>query len=60
MDNRDGISRRDVKRSTKEMAAVQPKKLSPDEYRQLLSQQYERMAQHQQIIEVECKADSIH
>jgi hypothetical protein len=42
------------------MAAVQPKKLSPDEYRQLLSQQYERMAQHQQIIEVECKADSIH
>lgn len=33
-------------------------KLSTGEYRQLLRQQYERMAQHQQVIEAEQRAQN--
>ena len=59
MGNTDGFSRGDVQRTTAEMAATQPKKLSTGEYRQALQQQYERMAQHQQIIAAECDAKEI-
>lgn len=53
----EGLSRGDVKRATSETAAVQTKNLSTGEYRQLLRQQYERLAQHQQVIEAECYAE---
>lgn len=55
----EGFSRKDVKKATAEIAAVRPAKLTTGEYRQLLSQQYERMAQHQQIIEAEGCAEDI-
>jgi hypothetical protein len=59
MSYKNSISREDVKRATAETAAAQPKKLTTGEYRQILSQQYERMAQHQQIIEAEYGAEHI-
>lgn len=57
MSNNDKFSREHVKRTTTD---AQQKKLTTGEYRQALRQQYERMAQHQRIIEAECYADNIH
>ena len=57
MSNNDKFSREQVKRTTTD---AQQKKLTTGEYRQALRQQYERMAQHQRIIEAECYADNIH
>jgi hypothetical protein len=36
------------------------KKLTTGEYCRLLRQQYERLAQHQQVIEAEWRANNIH
>lgn len=57
MSNNDKFSREHVKRTTTD---AQQKKLTTGEYRQALRQQYERMAQHQRIIEAESCANNIH
>jgi hypothetical protein len=58
MSFKDGLSRNEGKRATGEVPVAQSSKLSTGEYRQLLRQQYERLAQHQQVIEAENHADN--
>ena len=51
---------RKLERSASNAGGSPDKKLTTGEYSQLLKEQYERLARHQQTIEAECQASQIH